>query len=430
MNFRSKSSRVYSAIIAGTFIAGLSPFLFNVVIDPYELSPIFDLDIEKEKISEKSHYPLWKVIHYPQQTAETVILGDSRARALKEKFWHQIGLTNTYNFAYGGATIFEIFDTFQFVKQSPNLKTLIVGIQLRSFDLNHKNGMNRVPEALRLSSNRFTYYSNWFVSRISTKLLEKKYEEQLHSFRQLNFSPVSSARADETRIKDRHAYLELLDEELCRNCKLPSNVTASPYTIQTGNYSYYFGRGLGRWGRLWPEITTAQPLTGVFGRQVRKNARSDWNKFEFSEELWSRIVQISDWSRENNVKLVFVIPPTIAEMQQRIVDFGFGELNHEFRLRLARLAPVFDFDFYNPTTSNLKNFSDAYHFNYLTAKQMIGEISLYLSKHGKVRNTALKRRDQIICPLSEQETRSKITDQTVEVLDGQSCRIWRTRHGS
>jgi len=430
MNFRSKSSRVYSAIIAGTFIAGLSPFLFNVVIDPYELSPIFDLDIEKEKISEKSHYPLWKVIHYPEQTTETVILGDSRARALKEKFWHQIGLTNTYNFSYGGATIFEIFDTFQFVKQSPNLKTLIVGIQLRSFDLNHKKGMNRVPEALRLSSNRFTYYSNWFVSRISTKLLEKKYEKQLHSFRQLDFSPVSSAQAEETSLKDRHAYLELLDEELCRNCKLPTNVTASPYAIRTGHYSYYFGHGLGRWSSLWPEIKTEQTLTGVFGRQVRKNARSDWNKFEFSEELWSRIVQISEWSRENNVKLVFVIPPTIAEMQQKIVDFGFGELNHKFRLRLAALAPVFDFDFYNSTTSNLKNFSDAYHFNHVTAKQIIGEVSLYLSTQEKVRNKALKRRDQIICPLSEQETRAKTADQTVEVLEGQSCRIWRTHHDS
>jgi len=117
-------------------------------------------------------------------------------------------------------------------------------------------------------------------------------------------------------------------------------------------------------------------------------------------------------------------------MQQKIVDFGFGELNHKFRLRLAALAPVFDFDFYNSTTSNLKNFSDAYHFNHVTAKQIIGEVSLYLSTQEKVRNKALKRRDQIICPLSEQETRAKTADQTVEVLEGQSCRIWRTHHDS
>ena len=430
MSFHSKAPRTYSIIASFTFIAGLAPFIFNLIVDPYEINPIVDLDIKKSKISEKAHYPLWKIIHYPAATTQIVVLGDSRARALKEKFWHQLGLTNTFNFAYGGATVHEVYDTFHHIKHSPNLQTLVVGIQLRSFDPNHKGGMNRVPEAIRLSSNPLDYYSNWFVSIISVKLLEKKYAEQLHALSEWNFSPITSASAKAKAVSstDQHAYLELINEEICKNCELPSNTTASPYKVGAGRHAFHFGNGLGVWSPLWPSIASAQTLTGSFKTQVQKNARSDWEKFRFSENLWEYIVEISDWSEKNNVQLLFVIPPTIVEMQQRIVDFGFGELNHNFRMRLANLAPVLDFDFSSPMTSNVNNFTDAYHFNYLAAKQIIGEISLHVATNEVVRKKALKRRQQIICPLSSGETTTKINDENIEVLEGRSCRIWRKKH--
>jgi len=428
MGSHSKTLKTYSIIAVFTFIAGLAPFIFNFVIDPYEINSIVDLDLAKSKISEKSHYPLWKVIHYPEETAEIVVLGDSRARALKEKFWHQLGLSNTYNFAYGGATIHELYDTFRYIKHSPNLKTLVVGIQLRSFDPNHKNGMNRVPEALRLSGNPLIYYSNWFVSRISTKLMKKKYATQIHTLGQLEFSPISTASANTDSLDDRHAYLELLDEELCKNCKLPSNISPSPHTVATGKHAFYFGDGLGIWSPLWPPIVSRQVLSGSFNSQVKKNARSDWDKFQFSEQLWSRLVEIANWTKDNDVKLVFVIPPTIVEMQQRIVDFGFGELNHNFRIRLANLAPVLDFDFNSPMTRNVDNFTDAYHFNYLAAKQIIGEISMHITSNEEILKRAIKRRKQIVCPLSSEVTETTITDRNIEVLEGKACRIWRIRH--
>ncbi|MBL4906398.1 MAG: hypothetical protein JKX94_03025 [Sneathiella sp.] len=293
--------------------------------------------------------------------------------------------------------------------------------------------MNRVPEALRLSGNPLIYYSNWFVSRISAKLLEKKYATQLHTLSRLNSSPISSASAsvptNTALFDDQQAYLELLDEEVCKNCKLPSNISPSPHTVARPKHAYYFGEGLGIWSQLWPPIVSHQVLTGSFNAQVKKNARSDWDKFQFSEKLWSRLVEISDWTNKNNVKLVFVIPPTIVEMQQRIVDFGFGELNHNFRMRLANLAPVLDFDFSSPMTRNVDNFTDAYHFNYMAAKQIIGEVTLHISNDKRVLKRALKRQQQIICPLSSDVTETTITDKNIEVLVGKACRIWRKRHG-
>ena len=51
-------------------------------------------------------------------------------------------------------------------------------------------------------------------------------------------------------------------------------------------------------------------------------APTDWGKFKFSEQLWSHIEEIAQWTRDNDVKLVFVIPPTIVEMQHRMSGFG------------------------------------------------------------------------------------------------------------
>ena len=150
MSKSKKSIRRYALALAAAFTIGLTPFAFNLVVDPYDMNGAVDLDLDKFKISEQAHYPLWKMIHYPKDGAELVILGDSRARALREKIWVNLG-EDAFNFAYGGATIQEIYSTFLHVKESsPKLKTLVVSLPLRSFDLKHRGGLNRVPEAIRL----------------------------------------------------------------------------------------------------------------------------------------------------------------------------------------------------------------------------------------------------------------------------------------
>ncbi len=133
---RSRSIKIkglfYVLIIFLGFILGLSPVVLNYVVDPYNMNKVFDLNINKEKLSLKSHYPLWKIINYPKETTDTLILGDSRALALKDKYWHQLKLNKAYNFAYGGATIDEIYDTFQHIKSNKSIKNIVLGIQLRS----------------------------------------------------------------------------------------------------------------------------------------------------------------------------------------------------------------------------------------------------------------------------------------------------------
>lgn len=140
-------------------------------------------------------------------------------------------------------------------------------------------------------------------------------------------------------------------------------------------------------------------------------------------------MEISAWSKQNNVQLIFVIPPTIVEMQYRIFDFGYGELNHDFRRRLLKLGLVVDFDFDSPLTRDPGRFTDAYHSNYKVAKLIVGEIVQLVSTDKKIDAKARKRRKDIICPILKKDISNRTADEFMEVLEGKSCRFWRARSG-
>ena len=87
------------------------------------------------------------------------------------------------------------------------------------------------------------------------------------------------------------------------------------------------------------------------------------------------IEEIADWAdAQPDRELIFVIPPTILEMQQSIQRFGLDRLDQRFREWLRTLAPVIDLDFPNKLTRDPRNFSDAYHFNSKVARSIVGEV--------------------------------------------------------
>lgn len=422
MRHPRKHPLAYALVLCLAVVCGFGPTIFNFVVDPYDRNGWFDLGIEKASLSEKAHYPLWKMLRYSAESPSLIILGDSRARALRDKYWHEAGRTDAFNFAYGGATVQEIHETFQYVKENPDLDTLIVGIQLRSFDLDHKGGMNRVPEAIELTEGAFDYYTSWFVAKIGWRHVAAELELDPATWALTWPSPIGSAQAADRGVNDRLTLFDLLSPEACLGCELPE-VQQAAFNVGPG-VNLGLGRGYGAWSRLWPTIDLDRDLPAKFARQVERNARSDWRSFNFSEELWSKLKEMAVWSQENNVDLVFVIPPTISEMQERITDFGFGILNHDFRLRLAELAPVVDFDFDNALTRDISRFSDAYHFNASASREIVGELVMFTGTDEKARNRLRGNRGSLRCPVSEDDATDHLSDGRVTMEQGLGCRIW------
>lgn len=421
-----RRARIYCLLVAIMFALGLAPVVLNFVVDPYGMNGLVNLNLVKQKISEKAHYPLWKIIHYPHQRTDIVVLGDSRARALRDKYWHELGLEGAYNFAYGGATLYEIYDTFNYIKQRSDLKALVIGMQLRSFDSDHKGGLNRVPEAIRLTDNPLQYYSNWFVSRIGIKHLKQKFRDMIDQLARVEISLLTSAMAGHMPLNGQGVTQGAGHADDCHDCRIPTIVTPADQKSLAVQPDYHFADDLGIWRDLWPAIYSKQELTGKFEKQVRKNAHATWRSFNFSEAFWAYLVEISNWCKQNNVALVFVIPPTIVEMQARITDFGYGDLNHKFRADLSKLGTVVDFDFDSPLTREISRFKDAYHFDSKVARQIVGEVAQIISRDKNTTAKARKRREDIVCPIHASDISSQIAGASLQVLEGRSCRIWRT----
>jgi len=461
---RSRSIKIkglfYVLIIFLGFILGLSPVVLNYVVDPYNMNKVFDLNINKEKLSLKSHYPLWKIINYPKETTDTLILGDSRALALKDKYWHQLKLNKAYNFAYGGATIDEIYDTFQHIKSNKSIKNIVLGIQLRSLSPHYKKAMNRVPEAISLAQNPLQYYSNGFVTQMSWKHVKKHYPEKLAILaKRVNRLPltfISSVHASEFKDEEDKTLKSLLDPKYCAECTLPIITQSAPPRTKPAAVAAAKSKPSAAasasasasaksqpatapnsqaaviakvWRHLWPHISLGRQLPPSFEKQVRKNAKSDWQTFRFSNDYWEKLIEIALWCDKNKIKLIFFIPPTIAEMQQQITNYGYSEENHKLRVELSQIAPVVDFDFNNPVTQDLDNFNDAYHFNFKLAKSIIGELIQVLNSDTTASKQAHKRRGNIACPIRDGEINQQTSDLRTRVFEGNACRIWRKNHG-
>jgi len=321
---------------------GVMPLCLNLMIDPYGLFSQTQRSGKLAQYIERAHYPLWKLAAYEKNRNDIFILGDSRARALQEKYWKEYGRNRVTNLAYGGGTIPEIYSTFQIIKQDPGLQTLVVGIQLRSFDEDHKGGMNRVPEAERLVQRPLEYLKNWSVAKTSLHVLRSEY------------AFLNSARA------------------------------------------------------------SMRVLPKKFATQVERNGRADWQDFEFSRKYWSMLVEIAEWAKANNKKLIFVIPPTIAEMRQTIVTVGLAKQSEQLRASLSNLGLVLDFDMPGKLTNRLENFNDAYHFAPKVGRMIVGQILRAIGSEQTVLESVKKRESSIKCPLS---------DASKGMVTGQNCRV-------
>lgn len=429
---------LFALSVCSALLVGAAPALFTMAVDPYELFGDRPRAASVSELAEKDHYPLWKLARYKPGTHDTVVLGDSRARALREKYWHELGMQGAINLAYGGATIPEIHATFDLIKTDAAIRNLVIGIQLRSLDENHKGGMNRVPEAVKLLDTRVEYLKNWTVAKTAFKVFKAENARTVALINSITPSLVTEANAQE---QGSLPLRKLLSPEICFSCPLPRDVGPLAHGRRFEQYSIAH---LPRWDRavgaaIWrgsypPEYATLyapqlkrRVLPSKMRRQVDRNGPADWRGFEISGRYWRQLEEIAIWAGQRGVTVTFVIPPTVVEMQATIQRHGLAELNIGLRVELAKLGTVIDFDYPNALTRDIGNFSDAYHFKPTVARAIVGELASHLAADGVTQRLAAKRRGIIRCPVGGSEAVTPVFQAEVVMTDDQNCRRWTRR---
>lgn len=436
------SFTLFSCVVLVVASVGFAPFLFNVIVDPYEMNNQVNLDLPKRKVSERAHVQLWKLAHYTQNPTQHVILGDSRARALRDKLFHEIGFTTMTNMAYGGGTMPEVFSTFWYLAEQTDLKSVTISVPLRMFDKKYKDNKDQVPEAIAMVENPFRYYTSAFVSRIGVRNLQASSHDTHrawgdHAATMMNpwSVLVGKAQAHGTLTGGQplqfcsrvclgaddhdgdltfgrghtHDSLRPLTrpfEPLSRITPLPS-LPKAPAPVQTAVDQRKDPRAKSLWQR-----------------QIKSAARNDWEDFVYAEDYVKELHKIAAYAAVNDIQLLLFIPPDAADMQQRLFDFGRQDIDLEHKHRMAEIAPVLDFNFASPLTLDPYNFNDAYHFNAKVAKKIVYEIVHRLEAPTEAKKLALKRRSTLRCPFTNTELKAHVSVGRTKVSSDQSCRVW------
>ena len=108
--------------------------------------------------------------------------------------------------------------------------------------------------------------------------------------------------------------------------------------------------------------------------QLEISADKFYRNYEYPKYYHKGLMEISDYCKKNNIKLIFFIPPTHIDLQQKVNEFELGAAENVFKTDLEKLGFFYDFDYDNKMTENENNFSDPFHYNDSIANIVINEI--------------------------------------------------------
>ncbi|MBL4615005.1 MAG: hypothetical protein JKY27_09055 [Magnetovibrio sp.] len=451
-----------AAVLAVVLALGVSPGLFNLIVDPYRMHGLFDLGLAKKKIATQKHGPLYKIIEYPRLQSGYLLFGDSRSRALRDKLFHELGFSEYYNFAYSGGTMAETIDSFWYAVEHAEVKGIAIGVPLRSMDKHFSRGKNQVPEAIALRDRPLRYYTNMFVADTGMSILEKQYPEHMSDLRGfvdglMRLIPLApgAANAQDNLVKKNYceAVCDSVSGDLWNSQGLgsgrrivrghnldklledivqPNANALADFVTDAGPVSLLSKPPAQKSVvvALPPPPPATPDVDEAWLRRIEKGGRNDWKNFTYSEEYYQGLKEISEYAKQHDIALVFFIPPAHADMQAQASKWKRGGLNLEHRRRMAKLGVVYDYDVPTEQTLDRANFTDPYHFKANVARAMTMDLIAYFGASDKTLARIKKRRKnttkvaKIQCPTGSKDPIARILPGRDLVLMGRGCVLW------
>ena len=147
--------------------------IINFIIDPYNVNSLCELKFEKEIVSYRANYRLYKMQAYKNAPCANIYLGDSRMDGLSLKAVEQVSGEKWFNFAYAGGTAYEVVDSFWYAVGKQALKKVVIGINFNLY--NGNNHYNLTQEAISTIDNPVRYYVSYNTLRVSLANILYKY---------------------------------------------------------------------------------------------------------------------------------------------------------------------------------------------------------------------------------------------------------------
>lgn len=121
--------------------------------------------------------------------------------------------------------------------------------------------------------------------------------------------------------------------------------------------------------------------------QLESTTNNFYKAYKYPSADYKKLIEIAAYCKKKSIKLVFFIPPTHVDLQQKVKEFGLVTEEKKFKTDLENLGTFYDFDYPNQITKNKDNFEDPFHSNLSICDSMINEIVTgnvkYARKHAQ-----------------------------------------------
>jgi hypothetical protein len=151
-------------VLALAALCTLAAGALNALIDPYDLAGHPLPGLAQDELSRLRNDRLLELARFNREPRPIIVLGDSRAQNLREEFFAEQGLS-ARNLAYGGGTVYEAIDTFDFAARRTRLQAVVMVVPFNSWS--ESDHGNLVENAVGLIERPATYYFNADILRAS-----------------------------------------------------------------------------------------------------------------------------------------------------------------------------------------------------------------------------------------------------------------------
>lgn len=108
--------------------------------------------------------------------------------------------------------------------------------------------------------------------------------------------------------------------------------------------------------------------------QLDVTANRFYKNHSYPVNYYESLKKIAASCKAKNIKLVFFIPPSHIDLQNKVQEFNLQKEEDQFKEDLKKLADVYDFNYPNAITNERTNFSDPFHIVNKTAREVIEEL--------------------------------------------------------
>ena len=110
---------------------------------------------------------------------------------------------------------------------------------------------------------------------------------------------------------------------------------------------------------------------GFWRFQLGTNTAMYYGRWRRPHRVLKELGELAAFCRRMGIDLLFYIPPTHMDLQNKVTAFGLDREYHRYKRDLVTIGDLVDFEFENAVTRDRERFNDPYHAKHVVLREIV-----------------------------------------------------------